>query len=252
MYRLLFSITMLTSLSAMAQDMADNDLRIQLTPHQSAVMAAGMSGTVKHIHVKDGDMVKKGQKLVEFECSRERSNINRTRARVSKQQKTLSTNQRLQKLGSVSKLELGISESELAEARAEYNIATATVKFCAVNAPFSGRVADVPTKAHQYVQEGTELIEVVDDSTLELQVIVPSKWLTWLKKGREFPVTIDELNSEFNASVTRIGGKVDPVTQSVRIYAELQAPSPYLRAGMSGTAKIVPSEQEDTPINGDE
>ena len=111
---------------------------------------------------------------------------------------------------------------------------------CVIAAPFSGRVAEQKAREQQYVQPGQPLLEIIDDSVLELEFIVPSRWLAWLKPGHVFRVAIDETGKSFPAKVQRIGARVDPVSQSVKLVAAIDGKFPELMAGMSGRVTMIP------------
>ena len=68
----------------------------------------------------------------------------------------------------------------------------------------------------------------------------PSKWLAWLKPGYPFQVAIDEVGKSFPARVQRIGARVDPVSQSVKLTATIDGKFPELIAGMSGRVTMTP------------
>jgi hypothetical protein len=69
---------------------------------------------------------------------------------------------------------------------------------------------------------------------LELEFIVPSRWLAWLTPGTGFQVAIDETGKTYPAKVMRTGARVDPVSQSVKIAAAIDGKFNELIAGMSG------------------
>lgn len=84
------------------------------------------------------------------------------------------------------------------------------------------------------------MLEILDDSVLELEFIVPSKWLAWLAPGTKFDVAIDETGKTYPAKVQRIGARVDPVSQSVKISAAIDWKFSELIAGMSGRVLMAP------------
>jgi hypothetical protein len=53
-----------------------------------------------------------------------------------------------------------------------------------------------------------------------------------------FQLHVDETGSSYPAKITRIGGRVDPVSQSIKVVGEITADAPELTAGMSGRAII--------------
>jgi membrane fusion protein (multidrug efflux system) len=71
---------------------------------------------------------------------------------------------------------------------------------------------------------------------------VPSVWLRWLRTGRTFQVQIDETQKTYTARLSRVGARVDPVSQSVKVAAAIQSKSPELMAGMSGKVLLNPPE----------
>jgi multidrug efflux pump subunit AcrA (membrane-fusion protein) len=140
----------------------------------------------------------------------------------------------------VGKVELDVSEAEVAKNRAEVASNQAVLSKCAATAPFAGRVAEQKVREQQYVQAGQALLEILDDSMLELEFIVPSKWLAWLAPGTGFQVAIDETGKTYPAKVQRIGARVDPVSQSVKISAAIDGKFNELIAGMSGKVLMAP------------
>jgi len=51
---------------------------------------------------------------------------------------------------------------------------------------------------------------------------------------------VDETDKTYPARVTRLAGRVDPVSQSIKVVGEITAAAPELMAGMSGRANITP------------
>ncbi|HZW21126.1 efflux RND transporter periplasmic adaptor subunit, partial [Noviherbaspirillum sp.] len=153
-------------------------------------------------------------------------------------ERTFVANKRLNELNSIGKVELDVSESEVSKARAEVSLMTVSLEKCQVAAPFAGRVAEQRVREQQYVQPGQPLLDIIDDSVLELEFIVPSHWLAWLKPGYAFQVRIDETGKSYPAKVLRLGARVDPVSQSVKTVAAIDGNFRELMAGMSGKVTV--------------
>ena len=152
----------------------------------------------------------------------------------------LQANRRLAELNAIGRVEVDTSEAEAAKNRAEVAAMATTLGKCSIVAPFSGRVAEQKVREQQYAQPGQPLLEIIDDTVLELEFIVPSRWLAWLKPGHAFQVSIDEVGKTFPARVQRIGARVDPVSQSVKLVATIAGHFPELIAGMSGRVTMTP------------
>ncbi|MCY1188659.1 efflux transporter, RND family, MFP subunit [compost metagenome] len=110
------------------------------------------------------------------------------------------------------------------------------VQRCQVKAPFDGQVVARKVQAHESVASGTPLLEIVDNRSLEVHLLVPSRWLGRLKPEQKFSFTPDETGKPLDASVKRLGARIDEGSQTLLLIGTLPANSPGLLAGMSGTA----------------
>ena len=155
-------------------------------------------------------------------------------------EKTNAVNRRLFDMKSLSGLELEVSAAEIDKAKADLAVAEATQSKCTVVAPFSGVVVEQKAREFQYTTPGQPLLEILDDHALELEFIVPSAWLRWLKPGFAFSVAVDETGKTYRAHVDLLGGKVDPVSELIRITAAVDGDVHDLVPGMSGRVQITP------------
>ena len=219
------------------------EIRAQLTPRRYTTLAAEIGAKVNRLPVAEGARFNAGEVLIAFDCSLQQAQFQKARASLGAAEKTAVANRRLAELNSVGQLELDVSEAEVAKARAEVAANTAVLSKCSVAAPFAGRVAEQKVREQQYAQPGQALLEILDDSALELEFIVPSKWLTWLKPNQRFLVAIDETGKQYPAKVQRIGARVDPVSQSVKLSAVIDGRFGELIAGMSGKVVMAPPGQ---------
>jgi len=215
-------------------------VRAQLTARNSAVLAAEIGAKIRSLHVLEGREFKKGDLLVSFDDTLQQSQVERAQAVLAGAQRTFAANERLRKLNSVGQIELDLSEAEVSKARAELSYAKAMLAKCQIAAPFAGRVAEQRVHEQEFVQPGQTLIEIIDDAPPEVDFIAPSKWLAWLRIGQSLKVTIDETGHVYSAQVERIGARVDPVSQSIKIVAGVIPASSDLIAGMSGTVDLSP------------
>jgi membrane fusion protein, multidrug efflux system len=216
-------------------------VRAQLTPRRYALVAAEIGAKVSHVHVVEGGVFAAGDALLSFESALQRAQVERAQAVLVAAEKTFAANQRLFALKSVGLIEVDLSEAEVAKARAELAYAKAMLAKCEIRAPFAGRVAEQRVREQEFVQPGQALVEIIDDATPQVDFIAPSVWLAWLRTGDPLTVRIDETGCSYLATVERIGAKVDPVSQSVRVVAALGHDAAELMAGMSGTVSVNPT-----------
>lgn len=223
-----------TASTASRPALEKQDIRAQLAPRRYTTIAAEIGAKISRIGVAEGGRFRAGQTLISFDCLLQQAQLQKAKAALTAAERTFSANKRLAELNSVGKVELEVSEAEASKARAEVSLMNISLERCHIAAPFNGRIAEQRVREQQYVQPGQALLEILDDSTLELEFIVPSKWLVWLKPDQGFQVVIDETGKTYPAKIQRIGARVDPVSQSVKISAVIDGKFNELIAGMSG------------------
>lgn len=220
--------------------MERQEIRAQLLPRRYTTLAAEIGAKINRLPVPEGGAFKAGQLLVSFDCTLQQAQLQKAQAELDGTEQTLKSNQRLAELNSVGQLELDLSRSAVGKAKAEIGAHWAVLGKCGVAAPFSGRVAEQKVREQQYVQPGQAMLDIIDDSVLELEFLVPSSWLSWLKVGAKFQVQIDETRKSYPAKFIRIGARVDPVSQSIKVAAAVEGKFPELIAGMSGRVQVPP------------
>lgn len=210
---------------------------------REANLSAIFMAKITQIAFKEGEQFKEGEKLIQFDCNRQFAQLKAAEAEVLSKRIVFENNEDLSQFEAVGSLELEVSKVQLEKALAELNIVKAGNQQCQFKAPWNGRVAELKANAHEVVEPGREIMKIIDDETLEIEMIVPSNWLRWIKPGLVSPIIIDETGKKYLAEISRIGAHVDPVSQTIRIFAHLKGETKDVLAGMSGTAYfITPAE----------
>lgn len=212
------------------------EIRAQLSPKRSTLVASEIPGKIAELPLRDGDRFEKGQVLVGLDCAVNRTRLAAANATREKLERVHETKAQLNRMQSVGRLDVDVAAADLAQAEAEASLMRQMVERCSITAPFAGRVSDVKAKRWQFVREGDPLVEILDDRDLEVEMIVPSRWLRGLREGSTFTLALEETGKTYAGKVTRLSGRVDPVNQSIRLYGELEGKPPELMAGMSGRA----------------
>lgn len=223
-----------TPATAPTQATAEREIRAQLTPKRYTTLAAEIGAKVQSLPVPEGGAFRAGQTLVQFDCSIQQAQLEKSRVVQQGADATLKSTTRLSELNSAGKLELELAQTESAKARADVSLSGIVLSKCRVPAPFAGRVSEQRVREQQYVQPGQPLLEIIDDSTLELEFIAPSNWMAFLKVGSKFQIRIDETGRTYPAAIVRTAARVDPVSQSMKFTGAIVGRFPDLVAGMSG------------------
>jgi len=215
---------------------AQEDIRVLLKPLKEATISSEIAGKIIKFDIHSGDHLKKDQLLVEFDCIVPKAEFNKAKADYQGAYQIYQSNLKLRQLGSYSELELAVARSNMQQTQATRNIYKAQVSYCKLHAPFKGLVIETNAAAHEYVALGQPLLSMLNNDRLEAELFVPSGWLSWLDIGATFNIDISETGKTYQANLTRFGAKVDAVSQSIPIWAEISNTDKQLLSGMSGVA----------------
>ena len=216
------------------------DARGVVVPNAEVTLAAAVSTRIQKMPFKPGQAFQKGETLIQFDCERQLADLRGAKATLSKATTFHRGKKRLKARGAAGGQEVREAASDVAAARAGVDSLKEVIDLCKIEAPFSGRVVERHAETHEIPAINAPVMTVVDSSTLELDLIVPSTWLRWMKEGTKFEFAVDELGQRFPARVQRLGAKVDPVSQTIKLTGVFAARPNRVLAGMSGTAKFVP------------
>jgi RND family efflux transporter MFP subunit len=215
-------------------------IRTQLVAGNDVVVSSQIAARIARLTLKPGDAFRKGETLVVFDCDQYRAQQSKADATAAATDKQFQITQRLAQLHSVGELDVEQAQAKAKEAAADATYMRTMVAGCRIEAPFDGRVVKREAASFEYVTPGKPLIEILDTSQLEVQLIVPSAWLRWLQAGAPFTVHVDDVDLDVPAEVIRIGAAVDPVSQTITLSGRIKkaAQTTSLLPGMSGWAQF--------------
>jgi RND family efflux transporter MFP subunit len=230
----------LTAVHAAAQPASSQSatppIGAQVVARSTAPLAAPMSGQLVAFPVVDGEEVREGQLLARFNCAQQEAVRKRAEAELVKRKDILSTQQALKALNAYSKADFAAARNDVEVAKAELGLAQTAIDNCEVKAPFGGRIAGTSVRNFQFVQAGAPLLDLVDDRDLEVELIVSSTLLAWLKPGADVRFHVIETRQDYAAKITRLSGKVDAASQTIKVYGKITGDVSSLLPGMSGVA----------------
>ncbi|MFY4728084.1 efflux RND transporter periplasmic adaptor subunit [Nitrospira sp. BLG_2] len=206
-----------------------------------AILYAQVQGRISQLPYKEGQRFEKGHTLVQLDCDKYRAELAVAIAEHEAKDKLYKNNIELGKLNAVSELDLETSEAEAKKAFAAIRVAEVNVKGCRIVAPFGGRVANLMVNEHENVFPNDKLISLLDDSSLEIELVLPSSSLSWLRRKETFTFVVDETRRSYRARIREIGASIDPASQTIKVTAAFEKLPPEILAGMSGSAQF--SEQ---------
>lgn len=212
--------------------------RVELFPKRRTLLSSEMAARIIKIAPREGRRFEKGELLVAFDCAMESAQMQRARAVLDAAEAKSQVSGRLSRLQATSKLEERVAQAEAEQARAELAIIQVKMDHCQILAPFSGRVVALSAQEHQYVKAGDPLMEILDEQSLEVVFLLPSRQLPQRVVGERFQVRIDETQRAYPAQIVAFGALIDSVSQSVKVFGTIEGSFPDLLPGMSGVVQL--------------
>lgn len=232
---------------------SDDVFHVTLDPLHRTLLYAIIQSPVVKINRRLGESFKEGDVLIQLDDTVYKSNFNKASALVEKTKTELDAKTQLYNDKVASLFEVKDAEANVASAETDLAVAQRDLKATKIKAPYDGKVVSLQIEEHELPQTGKDLIEIVYDSTLMAETLIPSTLVTSIEIGMPLKINIKELNKDVDAKISHIGSVIDPTSQTIKIEAEIDNSNGELLAGMKGTVRIpykpIKSEKNKTQQN---
>lgn len=230
-----------------AQDSAQESTQVNTQDNMPASTIRGVVQSVSKIEIRTdlsvpvieakfrkGMAFQKNDVLITFDCAR--FHAERAAASASANAATIELKQKrtLLKHGAAGKGDVDLASAAMAKSLAERDVIDQRMKECTITAPFNGRVVATTANAFEMPKPGEPLLVIIDDTNLEVELVMPSDYLAQVKLESSFSFAIDETGETVHGTVVRFGAEVDPVSQTIEVIGRFHVQSPSIRSGMSG------------------
>ena len=231
--------------------------------YESITVTAKVAGIVGEIGFDEGQKVKAGDMLIQFDAAERRAEIEQAVAEASRAEALrneiaikLERAQALSRTGAgtgaqVDDLTAQIKslDGSIASARAQRKAAEARLEDLMIRAPFPGRVGTRSVSLGAYVAPGTRITSLDDLSKIRLDFAVPENLLGRLKPGQTVNATSAAYKGRiFKGSVATIDPRVDQTTRTARLTAEFDNPDEALKPGMFLSVALEVSTKDDAVV----
>jgi RND family efflux transporter MFP subunit len=218
----------------------------------SATIMSDVEGWIFDINIHSGDVVKKGQSLMEIDPRRQAATVSNWEAQRASKVATrelakvqLDRARGLFASGVISKQDLdqALSSYDAADADvksldAQINQQQVQLKYFSVFAPVDGVVGDIPVHVGDRVTNTTVLTTLDERRGLEVYLPIPSDRARELKLGAPVQILDAAANAILTTRVYFISPQVDTSTQSVLAKAPVDQAADRLRSQQLVRARI--------------
>jgi membrane fusion protein (multidrug efflux system) len=220
-----------------------------LRSNQGVVLRPEVGGRVSQVLFKDGQRVKKGQVLVQFDDQLPAAQVMQAKAELSIAQANHTRNQELVSQNFISKRSLDESEAALQVAQAKLALAQATLQRLKIVAPFDGVAGLRQINVGDYLKDGADMVNVEDIDAVLLDFRLAERFQTKVKPGQKAQVSFDALpGRKFTAIIQAIDPLIDANGRSVGIRGCIDNRQMQLRPGMFARVNAVFGERAEAMV----
>lgn len=193
---------------------------------ESTTISAAETEIIEKVMFEDGQFVKEGDLLVQLKDTEESATYSEA-LKAYNRYKALAENN----AGSIARRD---------EAKAVMQVAWARVSDRKIKAPFDGILGIREVSNGDLVSPGTVITTIDDIDPMEVEFSVPEIYISELLPGVHIEARSEAYPGQiFEGSIKTVNPRIDPVTRSIRVKAEVENPESLLRPGLLMNVEIV-------------
>jgi membrane fusion protein (multidrug efflux system) len=211
-----------------------------LRSRQGVMLRPEVAGRVSKILFNDGQRVRKGQLLVQFDDQLQAAQVAQAKAEMSIAAANHKRNQELVAQNFISKRSLDESAAALEVAQAKLDLAVATWQRLKIVAPFDGVTGLRQVNVGDYLKDGNDVVNIEDIDAVLVDFRLPERFQAKVRPGQKAQLTVDALPGRpFAAIVQAVDPLIDANGRSVGVRGCIDNRQQQLRPGMFARVNAV-------------
>lgn len=212
-------------------------------------VANELPGVVETIRFESGDMVAKGDVLVELDVESDRAALETRRAEAESARRTFERVSNLVERNAVSQAEFDEAEAAYDAARARVREQEALVRKKILRAPFDGKTGLRLVDQGEYMPTGTAAVEINMVDPIYAEYSIAEKHLSGVDVGDAVIVSVAAYPDRvFEGEISAINSSVTAENRSVRVRATLDNGDGALRPGMFASVRTLEPEPREAVV----
>ena len=201
--------------------------------NESVTITAQEADVVKSIYFEDGETVEKGKLLLELNNEEELARSNELNVNIAEAKRQLNRIKGLAKESAASEQLLDEQKARVDALESQQDVIKAQLKELQIFAPFSGTLGIREVSIGSLVRPGETITTLDDLSRVKVDFSVSESHLASLAVGQSvFAKSVAYPGQEFEGKITSIDSRIDPITRSVQIRAQIPNQENLLRPGL--------------------
>lgn len=215
-----------------------------LRSNESVMLRPEVAGRIASINFRDGQTVKKGQVLVALDATLNEAEVAQARAELELARNNLKRTEDLARKSFVSDSAQDQAAANVEVLAAKLKLAEARLAKMRVTAPFDGVVGIRSVSVGDYVKDGADLVNIEDIAQLKVDFRLPERYFMQLRAGQAVEVAADALpGSRYRGTIDAINPRIDANGRSLEVRARLANTDGRLRPGMFARVRVIVGER---------
>ena len=211
-----------------------------LRSSRSVVLRPEVSGRITQLNFTDGQRVRKGQVLVQFDDQLPQAQVQQSQAELSIAQANQKRNEELVAQNFISQRSVDESAANLQVAQAKLALTKATAARLKIVAPFDGIAGIRQVNVGDYLKDGADIVNIEDIDALYVDFRLPERYQSKVRRGQTALLDIDALPGQsYSAQIQAIDPLIDANGRSVGIRVCIDNRALRLRPGMFARVNTV-------------
>jgi membrane fusion protein (multidrug efflux system) len=213
------------------------------------VLRPEVSGRITQLNFTDGQRVRKGQVLVQFDDQLPLAQVQQSQAELSIARANQKRNQELVAQNFISQRSLDESAANLQVAEAKLSLAKATAARLKIVAPFDGIAGIRLVNVGDYLKDGADIVNIEDIEAIFVDFRLPERFQNKVKRGQTAMLDIDALPGRaYAAQIQAIDPLIDANGRSIGIRGCIDNRQLQLRPGMFARVNTVFGVRENARV----
>ena len=227
-----------------------------------ATVRSKVSAEVRRVAVREGDRVRAGQVVAEFDTAQLRmqlaerqATLESARAQLAQTERTREANAQLVKQNFISQSAFDAADAAhraqlatVAAAQAQLEQIGLQLGDAVVHAPIDGLISKRHVQPGEKVAFDAPLVSIVDLAQLEVQAQAAVSDITQVTIGARAEVEVEGLADRgFTGKVDRINPSAEPGSRTINVYVTLANEKALLKAGMFARVHVRAQQDKEVP-----
>lgn len=210
-----------------------------LAPVKGVDLSSEVSGLVKEVLFKSGQVVKAGEPLILLNAEAEAAQFNAAQASADLAEVVYQRDKAQFAAQAISQAQLDFDLADLKVKRAQAALQKANLDKKTIKAPFAGKLGITSIVAGQYLNPGDKVVTLQTLNPIYADFFQPQQKVSQLKVGQTVELSVDAYpDRKIVGHLTTLNPKVDANSRNIQIQATFGNPNNELLPGMYAKVNV--------------